>query len=144
MKYLKLFELYNHPQAPKEEDKISDEIFNDIEDILLEISDMYINIVSVNGHYYYPESSDRRPAIVIDLESEAHSYFYLRTDSILDCILRLKEYVESNGCEMVAQNIPDNQDDYTKIDDFIEEYSGEDLYEIQLIIYTVNEISKEI
>jgi len=137
VKYLKLFELYNRPQAPKEEDKISDEIFGDVKDILLEISDMGIDVQSVNGHYYYPEPSDRRSAIVIDLTSEAHSYFYLRGNdgSILDCILRLKEYVESNGCEMVAENIPDNKDDYTKIDDFIEEYSGEDLYEIQIIIY---------
>jgi len=137
VKFLKSYKLFE-----SSDEKISDEIFNDINDILLEIKDMDINVVSSNNMYYYMETSsdvvNRRPAILIDIEADGgNDYFYLtgKHGNISDCLLRLRDYVLKNGCDIVMVNMPDDPDDYSEFEDFFDEYVGEDLHEIQVIIY---------
>lgn len=134
MKFLKSYKLFE-----SSDEKVSDEIFNDINDILLEIKDMGITVKSKSGYYYYPEATVKRPAILIDIESNPHDYFYLsrKEGNISDCILRLRDYVNGKGCDMLMLSVPDdnNEDNYQTVSDFIYDYSGEDLTEIQIIIY---------
>lgn len=133
MKFLKSYRLFE-----SSDEKISDEIFSDINDILLEIEDMGINVDSSNNMYYYIDVVNRRPAILIDIETDGgDDYFYLsgKHGNISDCLLRLRDYVLKNGCDIVMVNMPDDPDDYLEFEYFFDEYVGEDLHEIQVIIY---------
>lgn len=130
MRYLNTYE--NH-KMPPEASPISDDMISDVNDIILEISDMGIE-VDVKGCTFYPDPSVSRPAVYIDIKTGYFDYFYISGNdgNILDCILRLKEYADINDCEIAMSS---EDDEYMSIEDFISSYNNEDLCECEIVIY---------
>jgi len=116
------------------------EIFETVNDILLEMKDLDISVDSRICWYYTP--SIRVPAIIIELESAPRNYFHLLGEGgILDCINRLVKYTKEYGFDIVVENTPDSgliasgEVSYLSLDDFITEYISEELYQIEIILY---------
>ena len=130
MRYLKSYKLF---------ESMSSELVADIEDILLELTDYNIEYSTSHLKYYkdgIKGEKQRKKRFVKDcfrvyIKDNQNRFFGL--EDIMDVLLRIKDYLKESDYS-IDLGIP-NSDDYLDIDDFITEFSGEDLYHINIFIY---------
>ena len=121
MRYLKSYKLF---------ESMSSELVADIEDILLELTDYQIEY-SVTELKYYKDGIKGEDCLRVFIKDNQDRFF--RLEDIMDVLLRIKDYLKESDYS-IDLGIP-NSDDYLDIDDFITEFSGEDLYHINIFIY---------
>lgn len=124
MRYLKTYKLF---------ESISADIKADIEDILLELTDYQIewNIADYSEIKYYKNGINPTDCLRVYVKDNKDRLF--RLEDIMDVLLRIKDYLEESDYS-IDIGIP-KSDDYLDIDDFITEFSGEELYNINIYIY---------
>lgn len=121
MRYLKSYKLF---------ESMSSELVADIEDILLELTDY--NIEYCTSHLkYYKDGIKGEDCLRVYIKDNQNRFFGL--EDIMDVLLRIKDYLKESDYS-IDLGIP-NSDDYLDIDDFITEFSGEELYHINIFIY---------
>ena len=134
MKYIKTYE--SHSSMPTDS-KVPDDIFNDVSDILLDISDDNFNI-DINKVFYYqtssPESKSR--AIYIDIEKFDDNHMFLFS-SIEECLLRLERYAISNKYGLVIDSeIPGQMEsEYLTIKEYKRDHFSDEISTLKIIIY---------
>lgn len=121
MKYIKSHKLF---------ESVSDEIFDTVGDILLDINDNEFGF-STKKVNYYPTASDKRNAIEIRIEDEDGRFFALV--ELKDIIQRLYNYISYEELNIVLNCEEDG--DYYNIDDFKIKYRYDELYFIEIIIF---------
>ena len=121
MRYLKSYKLF---------ESMSSELVADIEDILLELTDYNIEY-STSHLKYYKDGIKGEDCFRVYIKDNQNRFFGL--EDIMDVLLRIKDYLKESDYS-IDLGIP-NSDDYLDIDDFITEFSGEDLYHINIFIY---------
>ena len=121
MRYLKSYKLF---------ESIYSELVADIEDILLELTDYNIEY-STSHLKYYKDGIKGENCFRVYIKDNQNRFFGL--EDIMDVLLRIKDYLKESDYS-IDLGIP-NSDDYLDIDDFITEFSGEDLYHINIFIY---------
>ena len=121
MRYLKSYKLF---------ESMSSELVADIEDILLELTDYNIEY-STSHLKYYKDGIKGENCFGVYIKDNQNRFFGL--EDIMDVLLRIKDYLKESDYS-IDLGIP-NSDDYLDIDDFITEFSGEDLYHINIFIY---------
>ena len=139
MKYLRKFnesdERIKRPSVRGRKKRIHDYI-DDIKDIVLEIQDMGYTVDINTSIQYHIEPSKSLDGIAITVDADPYDYFYLRgkEGNIKDCILRLNDYAKSIGCGVHID--PENKSkEFLTVKRFIEDWSGEELTMIDIIIY---------
>ena len=130
MKYLKSFSQLNESLSDKVSESIDINIKNDIEDIAIELIDCDINY-KLSDCQYHKDGINGKECLRISLKDNSNRFF--RIDNIEDVLLRLMDYLKGSGYS-IDIGIP-NSDDYLSIDDFMDEFSGEELYHINILIY---------
>lgn len=121
MKYLKSYKLF---------ESIDTNIKSDIEDIVIELTDCEI-YYDISDRKYWKNGTNSEEALIIYLRDNQNRFFTIK--DIEDVLLRLKEYLKTTDYS-IDLSIPDS-DDYMTFDEFIEEFSGEELYHVNMIIY---------
>ena len=121
MRYLKSYKLF---------ESVSTDIKADIEDMLLELTDYQIEY-SVTELKYYKDGIKGEDCLRVYIKDNQNRFFGL--EDIMDVLLRIKDYLKESDYS-IDLGIP-NSDDYLDIDDFITEFSGEELYHINIFIY---------
>ena len=111
-------------------ESIDANIKSDIEDIALELTDCEI-YYEITDRKYWKNGVDSEEALIIYLRDNQNRFFTIK--DIEDVILRLKDYLKDMDYS-IDLSIPDS-DDYLTFDEFIEEFSGEELYHVNVIIY---------
>jgi len=114
----------------------SDDFISDIKDISLEFED---NKIEVNFGFveYYKTDSLGHPSssfiktFAIDIKDISNRFF--RWEDIKDTILRIDYVSKQSGFNIDIEVVSD--EDYLPLDDFISIYSGEELYDISILIY---------
>jgi hypothetical protein len=127
MRYLKSYKLF---------ESISSELVADIEDILLELTDYQIEY-SVTELKYYKDGIKSEDCLRVYIKDNQDRFF--RLEDIMDVLLRIKDYLKESDYS-IDLGIP-NSDDYLDIDNFMKEFSGEELYNINIFIYNNPRIS---
>ena len=122
MKYLKPF---NESKIVRDA-----EVKLDIQDILLELPDYGIEY-SIKDVKYYKDGINPYNCFQVSIKDGKNRFF--RLEEIMDVLLRLKEYLKMTNFS-IDIGIP-NSDDYHPMDEFIEEFKGEELYHINLNIW---------
>ncbi len=123
-------------------ESIDTNIKSDIEDIALELADceIYYEISYRKYWKYCPKpqtiagwknSFTPEESIIIYLKDNQSRFFTIK--DIEDVLLRMKDYIKTTDYS-IDLSIPDS-DDYLTFDEFIEEFSGEELYHLNIIIY---------
>ena len=127
MKYLKSYKLF---------ESISTDIKSDIEDMLLELTDYQIeyNVKSVK---YYKDGINGEDCLSVYIKDNQDRFF--RLEDIMDVLLRIKDYLKDSDYSIDLGIL--NSDGYSDIDDFMKEFSGEELYHINIFIYNNPRIS---
>ena len=121
MRYLKSYKLF---------ESVSTDIKADIEDMLLELTDYQIEY-SVTELKYYKDGIKGEDCLRVYIKDNQDRFF--RLEDIMDVLLRIKDYLKESDYS-IDLGIP-NSDDYLDIDDFMREFSGEELYHINIFIY---------
>lgn len=121
MKYLKTYKLF---------ESIDANIKSDIEDIALELADCEI-YYEISDRKYWKNSITPEESLIIYLKDNQNRFFTIK--DIEDVLLRMKDYLKTTDYS-IDLSIPDS-DDYLTFDEFIEEFSGEELYHVNIIIY---------
>jgi len=121
MRYLKTYKIF---------ESISSDIKVDIEDILLELDLCDIEYTTSNINYY-KNGIDPTDCLRVYIKDNQDRFF--RLEDIMDVLLRVKDYLKDSDYS-IDIGIP-NSDDYLYIDDFMKEFSGEELYNINIFIY---------
>ena len=121
MRYLKSYKLF---------ESVSTDIKADIEDMLLELTDYQIEY-SVTELKYYKDGIKGEDCLRVYIKDNQNRFFGL--EDIMDVLLRIKDYLKESDYS-IDLGIP-NSDDYLDIDDFMREFSGEELYHINIFIY---------
>ena len=106
------------------------EVRLDIQDILLELEDCGIQY-SIGDVKYYKDKINPYNCFQVNIRDSKNGFF--RLEDIMDVLLRLKEYLKMTNFS-IDIGIP-NSDDYHPMDEFIEEFSGEELFHINLNIW---------
>jgi len=119
---------YYKPNKKVNESKHSD-IKSDIEDILLELEDYGIEY-STDDVKYYKDGIIPNTCIRVYIKDKNNQFF--RLDDIMDVLLRLKDYLKGTDYS-IDIGIP-NSDDYHTMDEFMEEFRGEELYHMTIFI----------
>lgn len=127
MRYLKSYKLF---------ESVSTDIKADIEDMLLELTDYQIEY-SVTELKYYKDGIKGEDCLRVYIKDNQDRFF--RLEDIMDVLLRIKDYLKETDYS-IDIGIP-NSDDYLDIDNFITEFSGEELYNINIFIYNNPRIS---
>ena len=127
MRYLKSYKLF---------ESVSTDIKADIEDMLLELTDYQIEY-SVTELKYYKDGIKGEDCLRVYIKDNQDRFF--RLEDIMDVLLRIKDYLKESDYS-IDLGIP-NSDDYLDIDDFMREFSGEELYNINIFIYNNPRIS---
>jgi hypothetical protein len=122
MRYLKR---YNESKIVRDA-----EVRLDIQDILLELED-YLLEYSIKDVSYYKDGINPYNCFQVSIKDGKNQFF--RLEEIMDVLLRLKEYLKMTKFS-IDIGIP-NSDDYCPMDEFIEEFKGEELYHINLNIW---------
>ena len=126
LKYLKSYKLF-------ESNKI--DILTDIEDICLELTD-YEMLYDIKPNQVYYTTNDHSPSFKNECISikikDIHSRFF-RIEDIEDVILRINNYLENTDWSIDCAFPSD--DVYMSLEDFWDEYSGEDFYDLWVFIY---------
>lgn len=133
MRYLKSYKLF---ESLASDYRDAQEIKADIEDILLELTDYQIkyNVKSVK---YYKDGIKGEDCLRVYIKDSQNRFF--RLEDIMDVLLRIKDYLKESDYS-IDLGIP-NSDDYLDIDNFMKEFSGEELYNINIFIYNNPRIS---
>jgi hypothetical protein len=138
MKYLKKYKIF--------EDKHSD-VKSDIEDILLELEDYGIEYSTTDVNYY-KDGINPSKCIRVGIKDGKDRLFKL--DDIMDVLLRLKDYLkltnwsnrrrfEKSPKYSIEISFANSDVDLIKpMDEFIDNFEGEELYHIYLFIYRIN------
>jgi hypothetical protein len=131
LKHLNSFKLF------ESKDSIFPSSFIDeVKDISLEFTDIDLE-VNYNFVDYYKTDSLGRPsskfirAFAIDIKDSSSRFF--RWNEIKETVLRVEDISNRLGFKIDIE-IP-TDDDYLQLEDFISVYSGEELYDISIIIY---------
>jgi hypothetical protein len=127
MRYLKSYKLF---------ESVSADIKADIEDMLLELTDYQIEY-SVTELKYYKDGIKSEDCLRVYIKDNQDRFF--RLEDIMDVLLRIKDYLKESDYS-IDLGIP-NSDDYLDIDNFMKEFSGEELYNINIFIYNNPRIS---
>ena len=127
MRYLKSYKLF---------ESVSADIKADIEDMLLELTDYHIEY-SVTELKYYKDGIKGEDCLRVYIKDNQNRFFGL--EDIMDVLLRIKDYLKESDYS-IDLGIP-NSDDYLDIDNFMKEFSGEELYNINIFIYNNPRIS---
>jgi hypothetical protein len=127
MRYLKSYKLF---------ESISSELVADIEDILLELTDYNIEYCT-SYLKYYKDGIKGEDCLRVYIKDNQDRFF--RLEDIMDVLLRIKDYLKESDYS-IDIGIP-NSDDYLDIDNFMKEFSGEELYNINIFIYNNPRIS---
>jgi len=127
MRYLKSYKLF---------ESVSADIKADIEDMLLELTDYQIDY-SVTELKYYKDGIKGEDCLRVYIKDNQDRFF--RLEDIMDVLLRIKDYLKESDYS-IDIGIP-NSDDYLDIDNFMKEFSGEELYNINIFIYNNPRIS---
>ena len=120
MKYLKSYKLF---------ESIDTNIKSDIEDIVIELTDCEI-YYDISDSKYWKNGTNSEEALIIYLRDNQNRFFTIK--DIEDVLLRLKDYLKTTDYS-IDLLIPDSND--YLFDEFIEEFSGEELYHVNIIIY---------
>lgn len=134
MKHLKSYTLYEKvSKETKLFESIDANIKSDIEDIVIELTDceIYYEISDRKYWKYWKNSFNSEEALIIYLRDNQRRFFTIK--DIEDVLLRLKDYLKMTDYS-IDLSIPDS-DDYLTFDEFIEEFSGEELYHVNMIVY---------
>jgi hypothetical protein len=115
---------------------VSADIKADIEDMLLELTDYHIEY-SVTELKYYKDGIKGEDCLRVYIKDNQNRFFGL--EDIMDVLLRIKDYLKESDYS-IDLGIP-NSDDYLDIDNFMKEFSGEELYNINIFIYNNPRIS---
>jgi hypothetical protein len=142
MRYLKTYKLF---------ESIDNNIKLNIEDILLELEEDKGFQVDIKDMNYYKDGNDTGDCLSIYIKDNQDRFF--RLEDIMDVLLRIKEYLKESDYSIDIGNfvihtsgmyLPNSfcsVDDYLDIDNFMEEFSGEELYNINIFIYNNPRIS---
>jgi hypothetical protein len=136
MNYKKLKNLISFKLFESKDINFPSSFVDDIKDISLEFSDNDFN-VDYNFVDYYKTDSLGRPSgkfiksFAIDIKDLSNRFF--RWDDIKETVLRIDEISKELGFKIDIE-VP-SDDDYLELNDFISIYSGEELYDISIIIY---------
>ena len=128
MKYLKTY--------TKLFESIDNNIKKDIEDISIELMDCGVDYVIKDVRYWNNDIASE--CLAIELKGSKDSFF--RLQDIMDVLLRLNDYVQETNYSIDLAR--DKDDTYLPIEEFIEVFSGEELYELEIYIYD-NTLYKE-
>lgn len=126
-----------------ESKSFDDDIVKDLHDICLELNDIEIDFTISDRSYYLdsPSASDslcvKVPSIFISLQDFQLRFFTL--DEIEPVIQRIRDYLNEidntpTGRFYIDLSIP-NEDCYLSVDSFYREFSGEEIYKLNIIIY---------
>jgi hypothetical protein len=127
MRYLKSYKLF---------ESVSADIKADIEDMLLELTDYQIEY-SVTELKYYKDGIKGEDCLRVYIKDNQDRFF--RLEDIMDVLLRIKDYLKESDYS-IDLGIP-NSDDYLDIDYFMKEFSGDELYNLNIFIYNNPRIS---
>ena len=127
MRYLKTYKLF---------ESIDNNIKLNIEDILLELDLLHIEY-DISELNYYKDGINPTDCLRVYIKDNQDRFF--RLEDIMDVLLRVKQYLKESDYS-IDIGIP-NSDDYLDIDYFMEEFSGEELYNINIFIYNNPRIS---
>ena len=127
MRYLKTYRLF---------ESIDNNIKLNIEDILLELDLLNIEY-DISELNYYKDGINPTDCLRVYIKDNQDRLF--RLEDIMDVLLRIKQYLKESDYS-IDIGIP-NSDDYLDIDYFMEEFSGEELYNINIFIYNNPRIS---
>ena len=127
MRYLKTYRLF---------ESIDNNIKLNIEDILLELDLLNIEY-DISKLNYYKDGINPTDCLRVYIKDNQDRLF--RLEDIMDVLLRIKQYLKESDYS-IDIGIP-NSDDYLDIDNFMEEFSGEELYNINIFIYNNPRIS---
>ena len=127
MRYLKSYKLF---------ESVSADIKADIEDMLLELTDYQIEY-SVTELKYYKDGIKGEDCLRVYIKDNQDRFF--RLEDIMDVLLRIKDYLKDSDYS-IDLGIP-NSDDYLDIDYFMKEFSGDELYNLNIFIYNNPRIS---
>ena len=127
MRYLKSYKLF---------ESVSADIKADIEDMLLELTDYQIEY-SVTELKYYKDGIKGEDCLRVYIKDNQDRFF--RLEDIMDVLLRIKDYLKETDYS-IDLGIP-NSDDYLDIDYFMKEFSGDELYNLNIFIYNNPRIS---
>jgi hypothetical protein len=127
MRYLKTYKLF---------ESIDNNIKLNIEDILLELDLLHIEY-DISELNYYKDGINPTDCLRVYIKDNQDRFF--RLEDIMDVLLRIKQYLKESDYS-IDIGIP-NSDDYLDIDSFMEEFSGEELYNINIFIYNNPRIS---
>jgi len=127
MKYLKSYKLF---------ESIFTDIKSDIEDMLLELTDYQIEY-DVTELKYYKDGINGEDCLRVYIKDNQDRLF--RLEDIMDVLLRIKDYLKDSDYS-IDLGIP-NSDDYLDIDYFMEEFSGDELYNLNIFIYNNPRVS---
>ena len=127
MRYLKTYKLF---------ESIDNNIKLNIEDILLELDLLNIEY-DISELNYYKDGINPTDCLRVYIKDNQDRFF--RLEDIMDVLLRVKQYLKESDYS-IDIGIP-NSDDYLDIDSFMEEFSGEELYNINIFIYNNPRIS---
>lgn len=131
MKHLNSFKLFE-----SEDSSFPSSFIDEVKDISLEFTDIDLE-VNYNFVDYYKTDSLGRPsskfirAFAIDIKDSSSRFF--RWNEIKETVLRIEDISNRLGFKIDIE-IP-TDDDYLQLEDFISVYSGEELYDISIIIY---------
>jgi len=137
MRYLKTYNIFESSSSGK----FSEDMVNDIKDILLELSDEDIDISNIKEINYNPPLVDGKiEALNIDI----HSNSFFTWDDIKDAILRLEEYLWRFGSGYRFDVEVTRDDDWMSLSRFIDVYGGEEFTKpgISLLIYSEEDYNK--
>ena len=128
MRYLKTYKLF---------ESIDNNIKLNIEDILLELEEDKGFQVDIKDMNYYKDGINPTDCLRVYIKDNQDRFF--RLEDMMYVLLRIKEYLKESDYS-IDIGIP-NSDDYLDIDNFMEEFSGEELYNINIFIYNNPRIS---
>jgi hypothetical protein len=138
MRYLKTYNIF---ESSLSSGKFSEDMINDIKDILLELSDEDIDVSNIKEINYNPPLVDGKiEALNIDI----HSNSFFTWDDIKDAILRLEEYLWRFGSGYRFDVEVTRDDDWMSLSRFIDVYGGEEFTKpgISLLIYSEEDYNK--
>jgi len=133
MKHLKSYKLF---ESLASDYRNAQEIKADIEDILLELTDYQIEY-NVKEVKYYKDGINGEDCLRVFVKDNQDRFF--RLEDIMDVLLRIKDYLKDSDYSIDIGML--NADGYLDIDNFMKEFSGEELYKLNIFIYENPRIS---
>lgn len=136
MNYKKLKNLISFKLFESKDNDFPSSFVDDVKDVSLELTDIDLE-VEYNFVDYYKTDSLGRPcgifikSFAIDIKDVSSRFF--RWSEIKETVLRIQDISSRLGFKIDIE-VP-SDDDYLELQDFISVYSGEELYDISIIIY---------